>query len=77
MNKYRWKQLSQWDSTPNNCIIKYISRKGHYLRYILVSSIISEDGKFWVDEIVESIENISDDILHWINTDYTIINNRN
>lgn len=58
-----WKQLSQWDFSPQNCIESYINRNGNIFHYVLVKvvEIISPTQIKTYYEI--SIEDISDDIL--------------
>lgn len=58
-----WKQLSQWNFSPKNCIESYINRNGHIFHYVLVKVVeIISPTQIKTDYEI-SIEDISDDIL--------------
>ena len=73
---YDWRQVSMWETTPDNCIEKYITVEGlggkeicqFYLKRI--KKIISETH--WETETVESLDGVPEYILNWRNDNYRL-----
>tara|TARA_R110000851_G_scaffold11354_1_gene39875 strand:- start:1580 stop:1840 length:261 start_codon:yes stop_codon:yes gene_type:complete len=71
---YEWRQVSMWDSAPNDCIEKCIIVEStlsgkcachFYLKRITVISDIH-----WESETVTTLESIPNEVLNWRNNDY-------
>ena len=72
---YDWKQVSMWETTPKNCIEKYIivetglSGKHVCQFYLLRVTGVVSDSHCKV-ETVEKLEGVPEDVLNWRNGDY-------
>lgn len=74
---YDWQQVSMWESTPKNCVEKYITVESglsgkvvckFFLRRI--TEIVSDNH--WRLETVESLEGVPEDVLNWRNDNYRL-----
>jgi hypothetical protein len=64
---YEWKQLSQWDIAPSECVETFIkSECGKYVYHYILKicyAVISENHTKW--EVVKFLDNVPEDIKNW------------
>jgi hypothetical protein len=77
VGEYEWRQVSMWETTPENCIEKYIevetglSGKQTCLFYLKrVSEVVN--GNIYRMETVTEINDVPDKVLNWKNNNFKV-----
>ena len=75
---YSWRQVSMWDSTPENCIEKCVVVGSDRIacRFFLkrITEIVSD--KRWKEETITALDGVPEEILNWRNDNYRVKVNR-
>jgi len=74
LGQYEWRQLSIWDFPPKKCVEKFIKSEDgkHVFHFYLIKikEIVSDNQ--WKTEVVESLNDIPEDVLNWRNDNYSL-----
>ena len=69
--EYKWRQLSMWDFSEDNCVEKYVrGLNGGHLFHFVLEKLVSKEGNVSTWETPSTDTGVPADVLSWETPEY-------